>query len=358
MIPSVAVEADALRDVAREAMARCGSPADEADAVADHLVEANLKGHDSHGVVRLPRYRTMVETGALAVGATLTVVADTGPLLQLDANRGMGQWLARQATDRAIARAHEHGVAVLALRRAGHVGRLGAYAEQACAAGLVSIHFVNVAGSKLVAPFGAAGRMTSTNPIAIGVVRADGEPFILDFATSMIAEGKALVAAQGGTTLPDGALVDGAGQPTADPAALYGPTLGTPGPDPRGGPGALAAFGLHKGSGLALACELLGGALTGNGANGPDDQPFGNGMLSILVDPRALDTAGTFATDAEAFLARVEAMTPAAGTATVLTPGMKERATRDARMADGIPLPHPLWEALRRLAEAPPLASA
>jgi uncharacterized oxidoreductase len=263
----------------------------------------------------------------------------------------MGQKLARDATDMGIERARRHGVALVALRRAGHVGRLGSYAEQACAAGLVSIHFCNVAGSRIVAPFGAAEACLSTAPMAIGVPNPDGDDFILDFATSMVAEGKALVAAGGGKPLPEGALIDGAGRRSADPAALYGETLSREVPDPRAGPGALRAMGEHKGSGLAMACELLAGALTGNGTNGRAPAPFGNGLMTILVDPARLDDSGGIGASTAAYLADVRELRPEAGGDKVRYPGDPERECRQARLVEGIPMPERVADQIVTLAE-------
>ncbi|MEM7696406.1 MAG: Ldh family oxidoreductase [Pseudomonadota bacterium] len=323
-----------------------GANAAEADLVAAHLADANLTGHDSHGVIRTPRYLAWLQEGTLKAGQTPRIVADTGALLQLDGGCGLGQSLGAAATRMGIARANTHGAAIIAMRRAGHIGRLGAFAEQAARAGLVSIQFCNVAGSSLVAPFGAAARAISTAPVAIGVPNpSEGGDFILDFATSMVAEGKVLVAAQGGKPLEGDPLVDAAGTPTADPAVLYGPTLTTTA-DPRAGEGALRTMGAHKGSGLALACELLAGALTGNGANGPTEHPFNNGWLGIFVDPARLDDAPGFAAEASAYVTHVRGLPPAAGTARVLVPGDKERALRAERSENGIPLPAPVLDAL------------
>ena len=238
-----------------------------------------------------------------------------------------------------IAKARAGGLALVALRRAGHIGRVGAYAEQACAEGLVSLHLVNVAGAEIVAPFGARGRATSTNPVTIGVPNGGGDDFVLDFATSMVAEGKALVASRGGAPLPPDALVDGAGRTTGDPRALYGETLDADVPDPMAGPGALRAMGEHKGSGLALACELLAGALTGGGTNGPGERTFGNGMLSIFVDPARLDDGGGFAREVRAYVDHVRGLAPAEGHEAVLIPGDRERRMRAERLRDGLPLP-------------------
>ena len=333
------VRAGPLQGVIEAILERDGCDEAEARVVAEHLVEASLSGHDSHGVVRVPRYHDWIRAGQIAPRRPLEVVMETDTILQLDGHSGMGQRLAREATAMGIAKARAHGLALVALRRAGHVGRVGAYAEQACAEGLVSLHLVNVAGAEIVAPFGSRRRATSTNPVTIGVPNAEGGDFILDFATSMVAEGKALVASRGGKPLPEGALVDEAGRVTRDPRALYGDTLDAAVPDPRAGPGALRAMGEHKGSGLALACELLAGALTGNGTNGPGARPFGNGMLSVLLDPARLDDRGGFAGEVAAYVDHVRALMPAQGVEAVLIPGDRERRLRAERRRDGLPLP-------------------
>ena len=336
---------------------RDGCDGDEAGCVAEHLVEASLRGHDSHGVIRTLRYHQWLEAGVIGPNRELLTLADAGPILLLDGQMGMGQRLARDAAAMGIARARAHGIALVALRRAGHVGRLGAYAEQACAAGLVSVQMANVAGSALVAPFGGAERRMSTAPVAIGVPEPEGGDFVLDFATSMVAEGKALVAARGGPPLPEGALVDGEGRRGADPAALYGDTLGDAVPDPRAGAGALRAMGEHKGSGLALACELLGGALTGNGANGPEGGggpsgvPFaGNGLLMILIDPARLGDAAGIGAEVAAYLGHVRGARPEAGVGRVMVPGDPERARRAERLERGLSVPGPVAEGILGLA--------
>ena len=199
-----------------------------------------------------------------------------------------GQTVAPQAAALGIERrAQQHGTAIIALRNAGHVGRIGAYAEQAIAAGLISIHFVNVAGSVLVAPFGGAERRFSTAPFSVGV--PTDPPVVLDFATSLVAEGKVLVASNGGKPLPPDALVEPDGRLSADPHTLYGAYEQIGPRNAAGGLGAIRAFGEHKGSGLALACELLAGAFTGGGCSGPvvGARPgIANGMLSIYISPR------------------------------------------------------------------------
>lgn len=339
-----------LADLLTEILEIDGCAPREARIVADHLVDASMRGHDSHGVIRILRYHQWLGVGRIKANRELRVISDAGPLVHLDGQDGMGQRLATEATDLGVARAKTHGLALLAMRRAGHVGRMGAYAEQACAAGLISIHFVNVAGSRLVAPFGSAGRAISTAPVAIGVPHGDGDDFILDFATSFVAEGKALVAGRGGKPLPADALIGGDGRRGNDPRALYGDTLDSEVPDPRGGAGALRTMGEHKGSGLALACELLAGALTGNGTNGPTDHPFGNGMFSIFVRPAALDDLGGFASEVADYVAYVRDLPPETGVDRVRIPGEPERDRLSHRRAHGLPVPAQVAEGVAELA--------
>ena len=236
----------------------------EAERIGRYLVAANLTGHDSHGVIRVPRYIGWLRDGEVVADRTPEIVTDGGAFALVDAGYGFGQTAGPFAVALGIARAEAHGVAVVALRHAGHLGRIGEWAEQAAEAGLASVHFVNVAGSLLVAPFGAVDRRFSTAPFAAAVPVAGRPPVVLDFATSLVAEGKVLVASQGGKPIPPGSLIDPEGRLSADPATLYGPLDG-PGRDHRNGTGAIRAFGEHKGSGLALMCELLAGALTGSG---------------------------------------------------------------------------------------------
>ncbi|MEO1103059.1 MAG: Ldh family oxidoreductase [Pseudomonadota bacterium] len=347
---SVLVRPDAMEALSAAIMKGGGCTDEEADVTAEHLVGANLAGHDSHGIARLPRYHAWLAEGMLNPARELKTILDTPSLVQFDGQRGIGQYLCREATLEGMARAKAGGSAIVSLRQAGHIGRLGHYSEMAAAEGLVSIQFCNVASSMLVAPYGAAERTMSTNPVAVGVPNGDGDPFILDFATSYVAEGKVLVAASGGKPLPTDALVNADGTLSGDPVALYGDTATTDVPDPRMGSGALRTIGEHKGSGLALACELLAGALTGNATNATE-RPFGNGWLAIFVDPARLDDRAMFAQEVTAYIGLVRSARPAEGIDRVRIPGDVERETRAKRLKEGLPLPPRLLDAILTVAD-------
>lgn len=335
-----------LRRLVTAIFEKAGSPPEEARNIAYYLSGANLTGHDSHGVIRVPRYLEWLQQGRVKAGCHVRVVKDSGTMLILDGQHGFGQVIGPEACRMGIERAKRDGVAVVGIRTSGHLGRIGDFAEMAIDQNLASIHFVNASNSVLVAPFGGRSRRFSTNPVCIGVPTGDDRPFVLDFATALVAEGKCLVAHQGGKPIPDDALVDEHGRLTGDTSTLYGPSSGGGYPDPRKGPGAMRAFGEHKGSGLALACELLAGALIGSGTNADPDGVFHNGMLSIYLDPAQFDTDNAFAGSVSSFIEWIRSCEPIDPEEGVLIPGDKERATRATRTAEGIPLADETWQAI------------
>ncbi|MBB3897074.1 malate/lactate/ureidoglycolate dehydrogenase [Roseococcus suduntuyensis] len=327
--------------------AASGCSATEAARISNHLVGANLSGHDSHGVVRVPRYVEWQKAGHVVAGQKVEVVTDGGAFALLDGKFGFGQTVAQQAAEFGIARALAQGCCIVGLRNAGHIGRTGDYAEMAAEQGLISVHFVNVAGSVLVAPFGGAERRFSTAPFSVGVKLPSG-PVILDFATSFVAEGKVLVASNGGKALPENALVTADGRMSGDPHTLYGdyPEVGPR--NPSGGTGAIRAFGDHKGSGLAFMCELLAGALTGGGCSGPITERgrIANGMLSIYLSPSHFADEAAFHEAAQNYLDWVKSCRPIDADAPVLAPGEPEKTRRAERMVSGVPITRETWQSI------------
>ena len=340
------IKAEPLQALVRDIFQAAGCSRAEGERIGLYLVRANLNGHDSHGVIRVPRYVAWMREGHLAADQELTIVSENPAMAVVDGNYGFGQTIGPLAVEVGIRKARENGAAIVALRHAGHLGRIGEWAEMAVEAGIVSVHFVNVAGSILVAPFGGVDRRFSTAPFAVGFPRPNGPPVILDFATSAVAEGKVLVASNGGKPLPPDALIEPDGRLSGDPATLYGRYEGVGTRSAAGGKGAIRAFGEHKGSGLALMCELLAGALTGSGTCGPDKSRFCNGMLSIYLSPASFGSQDAFAMETRDYLEFFKSSRPATPGGEVLLPGEPERRTREKRSAEGLPLPDEAWAAI------------
>jgi uncharacterized oxidoreductase len=326
----VIVAHDVLRTFVSDIFAKAGSNPREAGLIANQLVEANLAGHDSHGVGSIPVYVRNVRSGDLPLNQELAVVLESGPLLVCDGNGGAGQVMGHDAIARAIAVTREHGACILGLRNSHHLGRIGQWASQCAEAGMVSIHFVNVISAPCVAPFGGTQARLGTNPFAVGIPREGQRPIVVDFATSKLAVGKVRVVLNEGRQLPEGVLLTPEGVPTTDPAKLFG--------NPRG---ILMPFGEHKGWGLGLACELLGAALTGGKTQtGPKKRDAViNSMLSIVISPERLGTR-------ESFFAEIAEFTEWAqsdANRDVLLPGDIEARTREERISHGVPIDAKSW---------------
>src|SRR4030088_1463100 len=341
----VTIKVENLIDFVTEVFSHSDSSPEEARRIATYLTTANLTGHDSHGVIRVPVYVRWKKMGSVVPDQTVEVVVDTPSLAVIDGKFGYGQTVTPQAVRIGIEKCRNAGLSAGARRTAGPMGRAGDWAEMAAAEGLVSVHFVNAAGSLLVAPFGGVEKRLSTAPYCVGIPRQGQDPIVLDFATSIVAEGKVLVASRGGKKLPKGALIDADGTLSEDPAVLYGPHDRDGPRDHTKGTGAIRAFGEHKGSGLAFICELLGGALTGTGATAPDRR-FANGMLAFYVDPKVVDTSNLFDGEISRYADFIRATKPMAGVDAVLIPGDPERKMRTERTANGVPLPDDTWAAI------------
>jgi LDH2 family malate/lactate/ureidoglycolate dehydrogenase len=341
--------APALEDFARRIFLAMGAPEPVAATVAGHLIGANLAGHDSHGLLRIPQYVAEADRGDLLPGATAEVVVARGAIGMVDAGRGFGHSAAALAMAWAAERCTQSGIAAAAVRRANHIGRLGEYAELAAARGVIGIATVGVVGAGGVTPFGGRGRYLGTNPWAIGVPAA-GEPMIYDAATSAVAEGKLRVARSIGATLPEGAIVDPDGRPSVNPEDYYagGALL------PLGG--SLAG---HKGYGLALAAGLIGGlamvddedATTGGTASTPAAHGWLAGVFVLAIDPEWFGGAERYRMAVAGALQGVRRQPPADGVAEILIPGDPERRSRERRSREGIPVPDAVWAELTAIAE-------
>src|SRR6266568_2892161 len=345
------IPVDALRAFTASVFRAAGSDEREARLVGDHLVDANLAGHDSHGVIRIAKYLDWHAAGKVLANQHAQIVRESPCHAVLDGQFGYGQVIAREAMDIAIAKARQSGICAVAIRNAGHLGRIGAWAEQVAQAGLASIHFVNTSGfGILVAPYGGTDRRLSANPIAASVPGPDGAPLVLDISTSAIAEGKIQVAKNHGELLPPGCTIDSEGHPTRDPLAFYGPPVG-----------ALLPIGGHKGYGLSIFCEVFAGALSGGQTTNPTNATAGrlvNNMLSLVFDAEAFCGAAAFKAEIARLAAWVKASPPVVPGGEVLLPGEIERRTRARLEREGILLDvvtrRQIAESVRALAVALP----
>jgi uncharacterized oxidoreductase len=329
------IHAEPLGAAIRELVRGFGSAEREVELVTDNLIQANLTGHDSHGIGMLPRYSEAWVEGGLKANAHIKMLMDGGALLRIDGQAGFGQVVGQEAMALAIERAKQFGSCIMALGNAHHLCRIGAWAEMAVAEGLISIHFVNVISRPIVAPFAGRDARFGTNPFTVGIPVAGRDPILLDFATSVIAQGKARVAHNKGEKLPLGRIIDDQGRESEDPAYAVVEPLG-----------AILAFGEHKGYGMAVACELLGGALAaGLACSGPatGEKRVLNGMLSIILDPKAIADVATFERETRAFLDWVSASPPRAGFDKLRLAGEPEREWRAKRLAEGIPVDANSW---------------
>jgi uncharacterized oxidoreductase len=337
------VPAETLTRFATSLLAAGGLPDGEAELVGRSLVGANLRGHDSHGVMRIPFYLDCLAKKEVVAGAPLTVINETPSILVVDGNWGFGQTQAARLMERLIEKGRETGVGIGTMIRSSHIGRLGEYNEMAAAAGLVSMIMVNTHGhSRRVAPVGGTAPRLGTNPLAIGVPNGN-ETLLLDFGTSATAEGKVRVKKIAGQLCPDGWLLDCEGKPTTDPNLLYGSPPGTI--RPMGGDQA------YKGFGLGLMVEIFAGALSGGVCirEVPINQN-GNCVFMQVLDPAHMGGADHFVCEVKNLCDFVKSCPRVEGCEEITLPGDPERRALAKRTADGVPMDEGNWNELVKLA--------
>lgn len=323
-----------------------GAPSDIATEVARHLVGANLAGHDSHGVMRLAQYKTEADSGKLRPDVRPELVRENGVCAIVDAGRGFGHFATMTAMNWCLDTASQSGLAAAAVRRSTHIGRLGEYVERAAAQRMIGITTVGIAGpgAGAMAPFAGRHRFLGTNPWAIGVPAHGRTPFVMDFATTTVAEGKVRVARAMGAHLSPGIILDPDGEPATDPEQLYaGGTL-----TPLGG--RLAG---HKGYGLSMASALVGAlAMVGD----DDPTPAGNrsgdetgwiaGVFTLAIDPEWFGGRDAYEGLVRPVLDFADAAEPGPGAERVLVPGEPEAISRERRLKEGITIAEATWAAL------------
>lgn len=312
--------------------AGCSEPVSH--RVADSLIESNLAGHDSHGVIRIPYYVQAVQAGRIQPHGEPHVVHESATTAVLDCAHNFGQVGAARGIDLAMAKARDHDVGVVMLQCCGHVGRLGEYVVMAAEQGMVGLMVCNgLSQGGIVAPYGGVARALGTNPIAWGVPGGDGQPIFLDYATSVVAQGKIQVAADKGESIPDGWLLDKNGQPTRNPKDQFDG-------------GVMLPFAGHKGYAMSVLIELLAGGLSGVGPALLPSYKREQGTMQVAIRIEAFQPLEAFRETAREFAARLKETPRAAGCAEIMLPGEPEWRNKAARQRDGIPLPERTWERL------------
>jgi hydroxycarboxylate dehydrogenase B len=335
--------APTLADFAARLFRAVGVPEPDAQTVATSLVGANLRGHDSHGVMRVTQYVDFLRRGEYRIGAELRVERETPAVVVCDGQWGLGQVQAQRLLGLVLPRARALGLAAGAARDCGHIGRLGEYAERAADEGLILLATVNNCGAgQRVAPPGGIEPRLGTNPLCVGVPTG-GPPVVLDFGTSVAAEGKVRVHHINKTPTPEGWLLDHRGRPTTDPAVLYEPPLGSI--LPMGGTQA------YKGFGLGLVLDMLAGGLTGGRASHPGAPPAkGNNVVFVAIDPALFAGREALLREVSQLADYIRDCPRAEGVEAILLPGDPERATLARRQAGGIPIAEAHWARLADLA--------
>ncbi len=336
--------ADRLVTFAHDLFVAGGVPAEEARIVAGSLVDSNLAGHDSHGVIRIVQYLQGIADGHLKPGTPLSIVHETPAVLVCDGGWNLGQVQAHRLLLRLMDKARTVGLSAGTLRHCGHIGRLGEYGEAAAAQGFAFMSTVNNHGfGRAVAPPGGTQGRIGTNPLALAVPGRPGEPVVLDVAMSVCAEGKVRVQFNKGEPVPEGWLLDAQGRPTTDPSVLYRDPRGTI--LPLGGPQA------YKGFGIGLLLDMLVGGLSGAPCSRPEiGSRVANAVLFVLWNSRQFSGADHFTGEITTLIDNVRNCQRAEGVAAIQLPGDPERRERARRNAEGIKLDEGTWGQLTALA--------
>lgn len=330
---------DKLKELCLRIFEAAGATGDEAECVADHLVKSNLVGHDSHGVVRLPQYFKRIDEGRLKFGAKIEIIRETPSTALINGNWGFGQVIAKRAMEIAIEKARKCSISSVGIINCNHIGRLGEYPMMAAKAGMIGFVVCNGGGIAGMPPYGGLGPIIGVNPMSAGVPAGDMTPFLLDFANTVVSEGKVRVKHQSGEPVPDGWLVDKNGKPTNNPADLYDG-------------GAILPSGGHKGYSLGVLVDILGGALTGAGCSTPSKQwKGGNGTLMIVIDVAAFSPLKEFKARVDSLFRTIKETPKAPGFSEILIPGEPEAKTEEERLKKGIFIADKTWQEIMKISE-------
>jgi len=340
------IEAKILKTLSHQIFSSRGVGRIDCERTVDVLIEANLRGHDSHGVIRIPKWVKGLEAKAINPAPKVKVVRQTQATALLDGDAGLGPVVAIKACDLSIDKAKKHGVGVISTRKASHIGMLGYFTEHLARHNLIGICMTNSESG--MAPFGSVEKVLGTNPLSIAVPSRD-LPLILDMSTSVVARGKIVLALEKREKIPEGWAVNKRGQPTTDPQEALA--------------GALLPLGGAKGSGLAIMVDILTGALAGesvgkNVRGTYDMQAKGTkGDLFMAINPSLLTDFEQFLDSVENLITQIREAKIAPGAEQILLPGELEYLTKKKRLAEGIPIDEKLFNTLTVLAGNATLSS-
>lgn len=334
------LKADQIEKIAFHLLCAAGTPEEHSLIVAQHLMDNNLAGHDSHGIIRIIQYLRQIREGIIIPKAKPEFIQESTCTAQVDGHYGFGQVIATYSTKVAIEKAKKHGVSCVTMRNLGHIGRVGAYTEMAAQKGCAAILFCATGGQvPYQPPFGGSQRKLGTNPIAIAFPGGDKDLFSSDFATSVCAEGKLRVYLARGSKVPEGWILDKDGRPSNNPKDFYDGGTILP----------LGASAGHKGYCLAFMTDLLASILSGNGFPGKPNQQFSNGSLILAIDIEKFIPLSTAKAEASLMSKFIKDTPLAQGFAQVFYPGEKEAKSRETRKQSGIEIEEETWKQIKNL---------
>jgi LDH2 family malate/lactate/ureidoglycolate dehydrogenase len=334
---NVKISAKQAQDFCTECFEKFGVPKDNAENIADNLVMANLRGVDSHGIIRIPFYIDGIRKGFVQRSSDIRTVEESASIALLDGGNGLGIPVATKATALAIDKAKSTGVGVVGVRNLGHVGMLAYYIKKVVANDFIGFACVNAPA--VMIPWGGRENIFGTNPLSVGFPMDKDNPIILDMATSGIARFKINVAARRGNKIPEGVALDKDGKPTTDAKEAL--------------EGFLLPFGGYKGYGLVLAVEMLASALLGarQGKYIEKHASTQGGFFITVIDIRRLRDYEEYKKDISHLIGNVKSCPPMDGFTEVLVPGEIEDREAEKRIKDGIPIEDATWQELIKVAK-------
>ncbi len=336
--------ADQLKRVSYQIFTAMEVPKEEAEIVSEFLVNSNLAGHDSHGVIRVPQYVNLIKSGNIIPGAKLEIVRETSNSAVLNGNWGFGQVLAKKAMEIAIRKANDKSVSTVTMAQSNHIARLGEYPAMAIENDMIGMIMVNNHGAaQYMPPWGGIARRLSPNPLSIGVPAGRYDPVILDITTAAAAEGKIRVKLNRGEQLPEGWIIDSEGNPSTDPKKLYGPPQGAI--LPFGG-----SVGGHKGYGLGFIVDVLAGALSGAGCSRADATRFGNAVFITVINIKDFVSIDEFKSEVDGLIDYVKSSPKMPGVDEIYYPGEVEAKERKRRLENGIFVEDETWGQIVKVA--------